>query len=271
MAVNPKLKQMFESLNENDEATARKLFHEAVVEMARDIYSEMEDEDEDMDMDDFDLDLTDYDDDTMDTEVDPEFDEFDLDFDFDEDELFETGDDDEDEPSMEDDFIDDVEAGDDEGESDDVDVDVDMDSDDDEDERIDDIEDAFEQLKAEFEEIKDMVADEDEEGDYDDDESDDEDQAISDMEYSDDFEDSDEDLTEAEMHNFSKEKDKTVKSDTPLPEKPKMDTKGEPTEFKGKGHKGYSREKAPSSKEFDVKDKVEKSGKNMMKPANTKK
>jgi hypothetical protein len=78
MAVNPKLKKMYESLVENDEATARKLFHEAIVEMSRDIMSEMDDmDDDDFDMDDMDMDMDDDMDDDM--EVDSEFDELDID------------------------------------------------------------------------------------------------------------------------------------------------------------------------------------------------
>lgn len=153
MAINSKLKKVFESLNDNDEKTARALFHEAVVEAAREIYAQMESEE------------LDFEDDVI---LDPEFDteEWDLsDFDFDE----TIEEDSEDvtldfEADLDGDVSADIEEIESEEEGEDLEIDaaddleMELDNDDDLEVRISNIEDAFEELKAEFEEIN---ADED--------------------------------------------------------------------------------------------------------------
>lgn len=149
MTVNPKLKKMFESLNENDVEKARALFHDVVVEMSREIYKELDTEDE------FDFDFEEED-----FLLDPDFDSEELNFGSDKfvDEANEIEDLETDlEVDVEDDLEDDL-SQDVEDVEDVEDFEDDEDTDDLED-RIEDIEDAFEELKREFDAI---VAGEDE-------------------------------------------------------------------------------------------------------------
>lgn len=138
MTVNPKLRKMFESLNENDLESARSLFHDVVVEMSKEIYKEMDEEDFDFQDDDAMLD-PDFDDEEFNFDVktflDEEGDEVeDLKADLD---AAETGD----ELSLDADFEEEVP-----GEESDSEVEELED-------RIEDIESAFEELKAKFDEI----------------------------------------------------------------------------------------------------------------------
>lgn len=152
MAINSKLKKVFESLNDNDEKTARALFHEAVVEAAREIYAQMESEEFDFDEEDAILDpefdgedweLGDFD---LDTEM--------VDEDSEEDVVLDFGNDVDGEVSSDIEEIESEEEGEDldidgEGDalSDEINDDTDLEA------RIANIEDAFEELKAEFDEI----------------------------------------------------------------------------------------------------------------------
>ncbi len=231
MSVNTKLTKMLESLNENDEATARKLFHEAIVEMAKDIYSEMEDFDLDDDMN------FEGDDDLPEMEDDLDLD--DLDLDFDDEDLFETDMEDDLESDMDMDMEDDMDS--------DMDIEDEMDAIDDEmsdveDEgegieseieelegRIDDIEDAFAKLEAEFmsinnpDQAEDMPLSDMEE--------------VDDEELSFDDEDEDEDETVKESVDLVKSKEAknvVVKGHDGLPKKIKTDSKGQVTKLTAK-------------------------------------
>lgn len=142
MSVNPKLKKMFESLNENDLESARSLFHDVVVEMSKEIYKEMDDQD--------DLEFDFQDDSAMlDSDFDKE-DELDLDI--------KTFLDEDDEDGVVDDLEADLDVATD-GDSLELDADFEEEVPGDEsgsdelEDRIEDIELAFDEFKREFEEI----------------------------------------------------------------------------------------------------------------------
>ena len=180
MTVNKKLMKMFESLTHNDVDTARKIFKEALIEMARQeisLHEDWEDFEGDDDFGDDDL--------LLDTDFDSDGDEFDMDIEFEDKPLFETDDD------IQDDLLDDIGADDISSDEDEIDgemsdfdkvdgeefgtdeADIDLSVED----RVDDIEDALEQLRAEFEEIQnELLANE-----GDDDDTDFEDIGIDDM------------------------------------------------------------------------------------------
>ena len=215
MADRNKFEEMLERLINEDKEGAEELFHEIVVEKSRDIYeglleSDLNDLEEDEDTDEEVDEAADADDEDDDEEMDEGFDldEFEVE-----------GDDDMDmggDPT--DDMMSDLEGGDDdEGE-----MDMDMDDEgDDEDmeDRVVDLEDALDDLKAEFEK---MMADGDEgEEDSDDDADmdvdtdvdagdDEEDEADKESQYfgeAEDDEDEDEDMDEGSYKKKSKKSD----------------------------------------------------------------
>jgi hypothetical protein len=174
MADLSKFEKMLELLINEDKEAAEELFHEIVVEKSRDIYeSLLEDEDEEVDeSDDEEVDESDEDlDESDDEEVDESEDDLDEGFDLDEFEVeadpMDMGGD----PT--DDMMADLGMDDEEGD------DMDMDDEGDTEDRLDDLEDALEDLKAEFEKLmggddEDDMDMDDEEGDDIDDEGDDE-------------------------------------------------------------------------------------------------
>ena len=177
MADLSKFEKMLELLINEDRAAAEELFHEIVVEKSRDIYeSLLEDEDQEVDeADDEEVDESDDDlDESDDEEVDESDDDLDEGFDLDEFEV------EADPMDMGGDPTDDMMADlgmDDEG-GDDMDMDM-GDEGGDTEGRLDDLEDALEDLKAEFEKLMggddegddmDMDMDMDDEGDDEEDE-----------------------------------------------------------------------------------------------------
>jgi len=157
MADRNKFEEMLERLINEDKAGAEELFHEIVVERSREIYENLlaeEADDEEVDeSDDEEVDESD------DEEVDESDDELEEDFDLDEFEV--EADDDEMDMDMggdeTDDMLGDLEGGD----------DMDMDGEGDVEDRVEDLEDALDELKAEFEKLMsgDEGEDEDEGGD----------------------------------------------------------------------------------------------------------
>lgn len=142
MTVNPKLKKTFESIMENDIETARSLFHDVVVEMSKEIYRTLESEDSTFDFD--------FEEEGGDDLLDPDFDDEEFDItqmtrglgeDGDVEDLeFEL----ETEPAAGDLEANDIDAGE---NFDEVEGEESLED------RIEDIEDAFEALKREFETI----------------------------------------------------------------------------------------------------------------------
>lgn len=216
MADRSKFEQMLELLvNENKEA-AEELFHEIVVEKSRDIYeSLLEDEEADEDIDESD------DNDEDDEEVDESSDD-DLDEGFDLDEFQVSGD-------ATDDFANDVDSdseddgdmsfGSDEDDMDSEEGDNDMES------RIMDLEDAFEELKAEFEAMMDGEDDEEDDSDEGDmdfgDEEDDSEEG--EMDFGDEEDDSEDEIPSEESFTYEAKKPKDEKKD----KKPVKKTAGE--------------------------------------------
>jgi hypothetical protein len=246
MADTSKIEAMLESLVNDDKAKAEELFHEFVIEKSRDIYEGLlendldideadEDEvdeatDEEVDESDDDLDETtdeevdesDEEVDESDEEVEENFDEFEM----------EADDDDDMGGDPADDMMGDMEAGDDDEGMDDA-------GEDDMEDRVVDLEDALDELKAEFEKM--MAGEEggddmddmgDEEGDMDMDdmggEEEPEEEAIA-------FESDDEDEDEDEAKNESKSRKSEAEQMREYVEKV---AGGHGAETKGKGESG---------------------------------
>jgi len=156
MADRNKFEEMLERLINEDQAGAEELFHEIVVEKSRDIYENLlaeEADDEEVDeSDDEEVDESD------DEEVDESDDDLEEDFNLDEFEV--EGEDDMDFGGDEtDDMLGDIEG------DDDMDMDMDDEDEGDMEDRVEDLEDALDELKAEFEKM--MGGESDEEGDDD--------------------------------------------------------------------------------------------------------
>jgi hypothetical protein len=158
MADLNKFEKMLELLVNEDKEAAQELFHEIVVEKSRDIYESLLEDDEEVDeSDDEEVDESDEDlDEADDEEVDESDEDLDENFSLD---TFEVEADDEEADDASDEEADDMDMGDEEGEEDEGD-------DGDVEDRVEDLEDALDDLKAEFEK---MMAgdDEGEEGDDD--------------------------------------------------------------------------------------------------------
>jgi hypothetical protein len=162
MADQKKFEEMLERLINEDKAGAEELFHEIVVEKSREIYetllAEEAEEDEDLDEASDEEDEDEVDESTEEDDDDEEVDEgFNLDeFEVEADPMAAMGGD------MGDDMLGDIEAGDDEGDDE-----MDMDGDEDEEleDRVVDLEDALDELKAEFEKMMSGEEGDDEEGD----------------------------------------------------------------------------------------------------------
>ena len=193
MADTNKFEKMLELLVNEDKEAAEELFHEIVVEKSRDIYESLLEDDEEVEESD-DEDLDESDDEDLDEDDSEEVEEgFNLDeFEVEADPMAMGGD-------ATDDMMGDLEGGDDE---DDDDMDMDMDDEggeDDMEDRVMDLEDALDDLKAEFEK---MMGD-DEGGDEEDD---------MDMDIGDEEED-DEDEDENEAYAFESDDEEVEESD----------------------------------------------------------
>jgi hypothetical protein len=186
MTDRNKFEEMLERLINEDKAGAEELFHQIVVEKSRDIYeglleSDLDEIEEDEEVEESEDDL----DEATDEEVDESDEEVEEGFDLDEFEV---------EADPVDDMMGDLEMGDDEdGEDDEEGEEGDEELED----RVMDIEDALDDLKAEFEKM--MAGEEGEEHDMDDEEGDDEEGEEEPEEESYAFESEDEDEDEEEM------------------------------------------------------------------------
>jgi len=162
MADLNKFEKMLELLVNEDKEAAQELFHEIVVEKSRDIYESLLEDDEEVDeSDDEEVDESDEDlDEADDEEVDESDEDLDENFSLD---TFEVEADDEEADDAGDEEADDMDMGDEEGEEDEG-------EEGDVEDRVEDLEDALDDLKAEFEKMMagdDEGDDEGEEGDDD--------------------------------------------------------------------------------------------------------
>jgi hypothetical protein len=158
MADLNKFEKMLELLVNEDKAAAQELFHEIVVEKSRDIYESLLEDEDDLD------EAEDEEDEEVDEASDEEVDESDEDLDegFDMD-TFEVEADDEEADDMDDEEGDDMDMDDEEG--DDMDMDDEEGEEGDVEDRVEDLEDALDDLKAEFEKMMSGDDGDDEEGD----------------------------------------------------------------------------------------------------------
>jgi len=163
MADRNKFEEMLERLINEDKAGAEELFHEIVVERSREIYEnilaeEADDEEVDEATDEEEVDESD------DEEVDEASDDDELDEDFNLDEFEVEGDDEDDLMGGDetDDMLGDLEGGD-----DDMDMDMGDEGEEELEDRVVDLEDALDELKAEFEKMMSGEEGDDEEGEDD--------------------------------------------------------------------------------------------------------
>jgi hypothetical protein len=232
MADLSKFEQMLERLINEDSAGAQELFHDIVVEKSRSIYEsllESDDEDEDEDCDE----STDEDEEDCDESAD-EDNEDDLEENFNLDEFEVEGDDDMMGGDPTDNLIGDLGASGDE-EGDEFDMSADDAGEGDVEDRVVDLEDALDELKAEFEKM--MSGEEDEEG-YDDEEGYGDEEGEEDEEGYDDEEESDfgDDGEEEEEESFQFEAKKDKKDDKKAEKKSSSEQMREYVEKVSSGH-----------------------------------